>query len=597
MCVNLMNWACASILIYVYGRTAMLLLRKGKGGLSDCAAAGVAAATVFAECWSLFRPVNSGAFPVFALTGAVLLAVLVLRRELFAGRPQFSAADIIPAVLIGSYFLAVSALWPSSYDDYLYHAQALRWTEEYGAVRGLGNLHCRLAYNSAFLSLQALFSWRDAAFPGKGAGISLHTMNGLLAAALGIYSLVPLVRELRSRFAGKGPGLAACALFTRIAALIYLFGNTQAFTGLDTDPMALIGILFVFIRLSDALSEEGPFTENLAFLSVFAAFLCTVKLSAAALLFLCAWPAAVYLREKKFRTVLFFLALAAAVTLPFFARGVLLSGYLVYPYTGIDLFNPDWKMSAGTALLDREGIILWGRGLYGEISEGRMTWPEAVSLPFARWFPIWYRGISTTAKALMLLCAASLVWTLTEMAGGAAVRHSGSRNSGSAASQDPRIEPGCAHRDGRKDFLYAAAVLCLAFWLVSAPLERYGSVFLLIVLSQVPAGGKPGRFILSLNALILAGLLAVRIASPLNYHGIAVNWRQCAVTPLDYAETGMREAEIAGPSGDNADLKVYVPESGDRSDYLHFPAAVSEEELGRVMLRGNSFADGFKLRP
>ncbi len=593
MCVNLMNWACASILIYVYGRTAMLLLRKGKGRLSDCAAAGVAAAAVFAECWSLFLPVNSGAFMVFALSGAVLLAVLVRRRELFAGRLEFSAADIIPAVLVGSYFLAVSSLWPSSYDDYLYHAQALRWTEEYGAVRGLGNLHCRLAYNSAFLSLQALFSWRDAAFPGKAAGISLHTVNSLLAAALGIYSLVPLVRGLRSRLAGKGSGLAACALLSRIAALIYLFGNTQAFTGLDTDPMALIGILFVFIRLSDALSEEGSFTENLAFLSVFAAFLCTAKLSAAALLFLCVWPAAVYLREKRFRTVLFFLALAAAVTLPFFARGVLLSGYLVYPYTGIDLFHPDWKMSAGTALLDREGILLWGRGLYGEISEGRMTWPEAVSLPFARWFPIWYRGISTTAKVLMLLCAASLLWTLTEMSFGAAAR----RASGSAARPDPRTAPGSAERDGRKDYLYAAAVLCLVFWLVSAPLERYGSVFLLIVLSQVPAGGKPGRIILSLNALILAGLLAVRIASPLNYHGIAVNWRQCIVTPLDYAETGMREAEIAGPSGNNTDLKVYVPESGDRGDYLHFPAAVSEEELGRVMLRGNGFEDGFRLRP
>ena len=41
-------------------------------------------------------------------------------------------------------------------DTGLYHAQAIRWIEEYGVVCGLGNLHSRFAYNSAAFALCAL---------------------------------------------------------------------------------------------------------------------------------------------------------------------------------------------------------------------------------------------------------------------------------------------------------------------------------------------------------------------------------------------------------------------------------------------------------
>ena len=44
------------------------------------------------------------------------------------------------------------------YDTGLYHAQAIRWIEEYGVVPGLANLHSRFGYNSASFALSAFFS-------------------------------------------------------------------------------------------------------------------------------------------------------------------------------------------------------------------------------------------------------------------------------------------------------------------------------------------------------------------------------------------------------------------------------------------------------
>lgn len=58
------------------------------------------------------------------------------------------------------------------YDSDLYHAQSIRWIEEYGVVPGLGNLHERFAYNSSFFALSALFSMKFLC------GTSMHTMSG-----------------------------------------------------------------------------------------------------------------------------------------------------------------------------------------------------------------------------------------------------------------------------------------------------------------------------------------------------------------------------------------------------------------------------------
>ena len=69
------------------------------------------------------------------------------------------------------------------YDTALYHAQSIRWIEEYGIVKGLGNLHCRLAYNSASFALSALYSM---AFLG---GQSYHCAAGFLAFLLALVCL------------------------------------------------------------------------------------------------------------------------------------------------------------------------------------------------------------------------------------------------------------------------------------------------------------------------------------------------------------------------------------------------------------------------
>jgi hypothetical protein len=65
------------------------------------------------------------------------------------------------------------------FDTGSYHAQAVKWINEYGTVPGLGNLHHRLAFNSSWFYFSAFFDM--LAFDGK----TSHLVN-LIPITLGL---------------------------------------------------------------------------------------------------------------------------------------------------------------------------------------------------------------------------------------------------------------------------------------------------------------------------------------------------------------------------------------------------------------------------
>src|SRR5271157_4480007 len=87
-----------------------------------------------------------------------------------------SAAVIIIIILIETSFYL-----PKNYDTALYHAQAIRWIENFPAIPGLGNLHTRFAYNSGWFPLSAFFSMKFFS------GISFHCLNGFILAISVLY--------------------------------------------------------------------------------------------------------------------------------------------------------------------------------------------------------------------------------------------------------------------------------------------------------------------------------------------------------------------------------------------------------------------------
>ena len=111
-----------------------------------------------------FLPINAYSVgPSLLLGAAFSLIVLIRNRTSRCGLPSFTiypSKYIVTTVVIG---LLLTAIWlasramltPGNYDSGLYHLNAIRWTNEYPLVPGLGNLHGRLAFNSSFFTYVA----------------------------------------------------------------------------------------------------------------------------------------------------------------------------------------------------------------------------------------------------------------------------------------------------------------------------------------------------------------------------------------------------------------------------------------------------------
>ena len=155
----LVNWVYMGILVVIAGIALMqgylLLMKKinktietGLFSVSHALFAGILGTTLYAQMFSLFYRVN--------LEANILLIVLtliyaVLQRKYVADclagwKKEFAFMGKWKAVvyiLIGLAIIAfsLSAAGPAKLiDTDWYHAQTIRWIEEYGCVKGVANL-------------------------------------------------------------------------------------------------------------------------------------------------------------------------------------------------------------------------------------------------------------------------------------------------------------------------------------------------------------------------------------------------------------------------------------------------------------------------
>src|SRR5262249_52771350 len=158
MILTLLAWAYTSILCFIAGRLLMRLLfrtpeeRASIQPFPVVCLAGILVVSSVLGVLSLFMKLGAAANAVLAAP-ALAAAVLDRRRLIREGRESLDpllSAGPASRVLLGPVLLLI--LWcsteePLHFDTGLYHAQAVRWSEEAPAVPGLGNLHGRLAFN------------------------------------------------------------------------------------------------------------------------------------------------------------------------------------------------------------------------------------------------------------------------------------------------------------------------------------------------------------------------------------------------------------------------------------------------------------------
>ena len=547
-------WLYALITVFLLGYGFATIWKKITGysmeGFLDLLMAGIVAATVYAQFYSLIAPI-----------GLITHLLLVAFCFLIFWRNRKSLKEVAEKVftlhgkccVVGAVALFFFMAYGTSkgymhYDTALYHAQSIRWLEECGVVKGLGNLHCRLAYNSASFPLTALYGM------GFLGGQSFHVMAGFLAWMVSV----------EAAKIGKAFGRKRLVLsdYGRIMAIYYLLIIYDEMVSPASDYFMVLTCFYLVIRWLSLWEAKESRPEPYGLLCILGVYLITVKLSAAVILLLTLIPAVQLIKEKKWKTIGCCLVTGILTALPYFIRNVVISGWLVYPFTQLDFFPVDWKIPKGLADCDAREIQVWGRG-YTDVLQ--------YDLPITRWFGNWFAKQTMMDKLFILASFAGVLFLVIKYIYYVYQYFHGRKPDKSAVF-----------------LLYTETVLgaCFLFWVSTSPLIRYGCVYVWLtgviiwaeVIEKLCSHVYARRLVYTL-ILLFGCYKMVMFSKELIQSGTTryLVWQQ------DYDNYPTESYEIQG-------ITFYKALEGDQTGYDPFPSGPGEAE---IKLRGTTLEEGF----
>ena len=432
------------------------------------------------------------------LSEPISLVLLLLGYGFLIYRRRSIAGMILPfRRLIGAFPVALlTCLFASKplrhFDTGLYHVQSIKWCKEYPLIRGLANLHERLAFNSLWTPISAVVDFphfRDSAcFP----------ITCLLLFAFGwavynaIYNWKVRTRSLADCF------LAGCGCFWMW--LVIVDSPLVILPSLSSDaPIYFTTLLCVYFLLRYRI--DGEVVDLFQALTV-AALAVTIKVSAAPVfLFLMLFAAFVWMRDQRTLSSKLRLWIPTGVTtcalfVVWTARSVFLSGYLVFPVPATALTFLPWHLPVPMARQLVDTLRAWARapGVSPEIVLSSSAWMRD-------WFEcLLDENVFYTILAYAVLGVGLIVLFLPTR-----------RSNPVLAKCWP-----------------AFAMLCvgLLYWFVTAPDPRYGYGYLFalaclalsIAIDSLFANQSLGRFLLCCMAI--APLLTVRDLSHFHFRDL-----------------------------------------------------------------------------
>lgn len=506
--------------------------------------AGLVCATVYAQIFSLF-------YRVSALANGVLLVfclavILVFRRRMRLDLKQaWNRSGTLFKVLIPVLLLVWAFCTSRGYqmpDAMGYHAQSIRWIEEYGIVPGQAVLNSRFSYNSSVFALSALYSLKFLV------GQSLHAMSGWIAFLLSVTVLDVIKGRRRLRWSD----------YANVAAIYYLttLWNEVISSSSDYASMCIIFFLIIkWVRLLEMPKEEQK-TAPYALLCVLGVFALTLKVTAGLILLLLIKPAYQLLREKQWKEILLYLTLGLVVAVPWMTRSVLLSGWLIYPLPQLDLFDVAWKQKVEWIDFDVACIKTWGRGLHSGL----------LDMPVWEWFGGWFRSVLTSLQKVIVLADIAAVFLFALFALLTLIRKKW---------------------ENLDKLLVLFTVVCsYLYWQLSAPLPRYGYAYILLV----PA--------LMCGVVVLTLRRDGIVRAVLALGGLYKIWMLVLYMHSSYMcySLYIRQPDYESPKGPvytkEVDGVTFYYSQWEGLGYEYFPGGIPE--YAEFRLRGDGLEDGFE---
>lgn len=589
MLLTLFSWLTILISALIFGYVLSQILYKkvvnwgntsGFWTLDVYILSGLLFLTIYAEYFSIVYKVGILSCAILALLAvcAIIIYLKYMRENIIYRFWTYCRNISITTWVILISAVIVFIAWTCGSIDHpdtsLYHIQAIKWIENYGVVPGLGNLHNRFAYNSAFMCLQALFS-----FSWLLGLKSLHSVNGFICLFFFLYAILSFdytknKLELSDFFKG--------------AIILFIALSTDYISSPGTDLFPMLIMLYICSKWCSVYEQNNNYNNSFqiddsvyeyGYLCVVAVYALTLKLSVALFVLLAIYPLVIFIKKKQVRAIIFHALSGIIVLLPWIIRNVIISGYLIYPFPQIDIFNVDWKMPASVAKYDSMEITVWGRttcdvttiddGLFSwighwvECNNGLLIWIAFASIAFILVYTVWSCITVFTNRDNRIY----LVKNYSR-------EHLWSLNS-----------------------LIIVSMAAIMFWLISAPLYRYGMAYLLVAVSiagyllcKIAYGYMDCRKEESFHGIKLTIYLIILLNSGILIAKTGDVKNENLIYETEYAWYGSEHIEMAN------EISVWYPLDSVYCSNDVFPEATYTSMLEKIELRGNSLDDGFRMK-
>jgi len=495
------------------------------------------------------------------LAGAVVIRSQTSLRcsiACYVARARGTGRGVLALFLVGALIILERTTEPvANSGTGLYHAQAIRWLEEFGIVTGLGNLHGRLAFSVAWFLPSALFG---LSFAGLR---SFHVLNGALLLLFFAFA----IGGLEAWRAGERRPSSAVGVGLAFAGLI-LCGSWLSSPTTDIPAAVLVWVAgLLYLQKLEHGSLE-VFDWRAAAIVILAVYAVAVKLSVLPILVL---PLALFAscRAWRSRRAALIPAIALIVLTPPVVQSVLTSGYPFYPFPKpeLDLFGFDWKVPSELVVEDLSWIASWSR-IPGQ------PYQEVLAMPLAEWLPIWSSQLPRTERVALLGVLALAPIFLGYLG----------RRLAALGSTRAKLE-----RLAGPFVLVATLYLGVAFWFLTAPDPRFSWGFLIllaVLLGSWAIAPLLRRLPYHILALVLIVAIAHQARAAYRAEGGSIDRLVArAVLPPDYPP-----AEIVVMDARN--FRVLVPTDGWFCWYATLPCTPMPPTT--IELRGATLRDGFR---
>jgi hypothetical protein len=444
---------------------------------------GLAGLLFAAQLWHLTAPVHVIFVLVFAGIGLCGIGLFLWHMRHSFRRLFASLQWVIPLAV-----LFIFTMWGISRaanaeafaDDGLYHLQEIRWANEYAIVPGLANVHSRFGFNNAFALIHA-------AFDALQTNISSYRFVNLLCLCAFFVTALTDFSRLYQKIQAKWSAILFAMLLPGVVLHLYHASTAK------NDLITALLMIVVTGQALDILQNTLTFHSRgrWLMLSVTCASAITIKLSAAPfigllLIIVTMWAVFNAEKHKRWHIVLWAAIPFMLILSVWMLRGVILSGYPLYPQTIVSV-PVAWRLSDAVAQAESDAILGWARTPKPDWRSSLNNWS---------WLSEWFTQLRQNFVAFIIPVGLHLVFMPVLI-----IR---------ICAMQP--QPKTVYRAA---LLWIATTIALIIWFVTAPDSRFAwslgwiSAVILLIIVHIDQW-KHRQWLLTAFAIVLIGDGALR---------------------------------------------------------------------------------------